>query len=253
MGGGMLVLSGIDLPGARDPLGLWSLEPSDAMTFAAQGAGDHALTWRIRLPDSASEAERVLWAGLRTVEEKNAALRTLEAAFPRMAPPLHWCPEDWTADTVLWRGLVLARSMTTAGPTAQTASYALGDLLERGHALFEQLQRLVTHVAWVKTERSGTPIGITQVDWRGDFRTTWGTDVSVEDTTLHLKAVRLALASRLALLQMVTVVIGGALTLAVRASVPGGQILLIPAVYEYVQDVLSAWARIREADKVVKS
>ncbi len=250
MDAGTLILGGIELPEARDPLGLWSLEPSDAETFAAQGAGDHALTWRIQLPDSTLEAERVLRVGLRAVEEKQAALCALEAAFPRMTPPVHWSPGDRTADAALWRELVLARSMTTASPTVQAASYALGDLMERGRVLFDQLQQLLIHFAWVETERSGAVIGITQVDWRGDFRTTWDTGASAEDVKLHLKAMRLALASRLALLQMVTVVMGGALTLAVRTSVPGGQILLIPAVYGYVRDILSAWARIRDVDEI---
>jgi hypothetical protein len=56
---------------------------------------------------------------------------------------------------------------------------------------------------------------------------------------LHLDAVKLAIASRLSLVQLVIVVATGALELALKASVPGGQVLLLPAVYRYVKDVLA--------------
>jgi hypothetical protein len=244
---GALMLSGVDLPGSRDPLGLWTLEPPEATTFAAQERGEPSLVWRIRLPDSDREADRMLEAGLRMVSEKQAALRTLEAAFPRMTPTDGWRPEEASADAALWKGIVLVQTTMSAFPIAQAQGAALGGLVERGQDLLRRFRRLLTHLAWVETERSGSIIGITQVDWHGDFETTWGPDLTDESMALHLKAVRLALASRLALLRLMAVVVGGALALVARASVPGGQILLIPVVYGYVRDILEAWERIRDA------
>jgi hypothetical protein len=243
----VFTLSGIHLPAARDPLGLWSLDPAPAATFAAGEPEDDFLTWRVRLPDSVNAADRILESGLHTVAGKQAALRALDAAFPRMTPAVHWSPNEGVIDAELWKGVALARSVITKGPRAYAQGQALGDLLVQGQALLQRLQRLLTHLVWVETKRSDTVLGVTQVDWWGDFKTTWAADVSPDERVLHLKSVRLALASRLAMLQMVVVVIGGALTLAVRASVPGGQIFLIPVVYEYVQEILSAWARIRDA------
>ena len=247
MDAGILTLSGVHLPDFRDPLGVWSLESSDAAVFAAHEVDEARLTWQVCLPDSSREAHRVLQSALRVVKEKRVALRALESAFPRMVPTVHWSPGDRTFDDTLWEGVVLARATATAPSIPQVQGPAIGDLVEQGQRLLGRLQRLLTYFAWIETRRSGTLVGITQVDWRGDFKTTWGPDVSEESMALHLKAVRLALASRLALLQMVVVVMGGALVLATRASVPGGQILLIPVVYDYVRDILSAWNRIQDA------
>jgi len=246
MDAGTLTLRGIDLPGERDPLGIWSLEPPDAAAFGLRDAEGDSLLWRVRLPDSTREADEMLRRSLRTVEEKQKALETLEAAFPRMTPDVQWQPGDRTVESSLWAGVLAVRSMTTLPADAQTMGGTPAALIERGQQLIGRLRRLLTHLAWVETEQAGAVIGITRVDWRGDFETTWGAEVSDEVRALHLKSVRLALASRLALLRMVTVVIGGALALAVRASVPGGQVLLIPVVYGYVRDILEAWERIRE-------
>jgi hypothetical protein len=189
----------------------------------------------------------MLEEGLRTVSEKQSALHRLEAAFPRMMPDEGWDPDEGTVDAALWRGIALARATATVASIPQSQGAELGGLVERGQDLLRRLRRLLTHLAWVETERSGTIIGITQVDWHGDFETTWGPDLTDESMALHLKAVRLALASRLALLRLMAVVVGGALALVARASVPGGQILLIPVVYGYVRDILEAWERIRDA------
>jgi hypothetical protein len=247
MDASVFTLSGIHLPAARDPLGLWSLDPAPAATFAAGDPEGDSLTWRVCLPDSVHAADQILESSLQVVAGKQAALRALDAAFPRMTPAVDWRPNEGTIDAELWQGVVLARSVITKGPRAYAQGRALGGVIAQGQALLQRLQRLLTHLAWVETKRSDTILGVTQVDWRGDFKTTWAASVSPEEMALHLNAVRLALASRLAMLRMAVVVIGGALTLAVRASVPGGQIFLIPVVYEYVQEILSAWERIRDA------
>ena len=239
-------LTGIDLPQGRDPLGVWSLEPPEATAFAGHETGDDSLIWRVRLPDSTQEANRILQSQLRTVTDKRSALQALETMFPHMTPGVNWNPEDRTVESALWRGVVLARSMTTADSTVRSLGAAPNELIGRAKTLFERIRRLLTGLAWVETERSGAVVGITRVNWRGDFKTTWSPDASEESMGLHLKSVRLALASRLALLQMVTVVVGGALVLASRASVPGGQVLLIPVVYGYVLDILAAWEDVRD-------
>jgi hypothetical protein len=54
-----------------------------------------------------------------------------------------------------------------------------------------------------------------------------------------MQSVHLALRSRLALVRIVSVVATGAAGLAVKAAVPGGQLLLLPAVWKFVRDVLA--------------
>ncbi len=85
--------------------------------------------------------------------------------------------------------------------------------------------------------RTGAPV-ISTVDWTGDYETAWLDGATTLEMTLHLEAVRLALASRHALLRLISVVTSGAMTLTAKASVPGEQVLLIPAVYNYVRSIL---------------
>ena len=63
-------------------------------------------------------------------------------------------------------------------------------------------------------------------------------DVSEEAMRTHLQSVHLALSSRIALIRIVSVVATGAAGLAIKAAVPGGQLLLLPAVWRFVRDAL---------------
>ena len=55
---------------------------------------------------------------------------------------------------------------------------------------------------------------------------------------LHHKAVQLALGSRIALVRLLIVVSTGAAKLALRLTVPGAQLLVLPAAWRFVRDVL---------------
>ncbi|MCJ7549853.1 MAG: hypothetical protein MUQ30_09250, partial [Anaerolineae bacterium] len=77
------------------------------------------------------------------------------------------------------------------------------------------------------------------VDWSGDHNVTWQEGIGPLDMALHMDSVRLVLATRQAWLRLISVVASGALSLSVKASVPGGQFLLFPAVYRFVCDVLA--------------
>jgi hypothetical protein len=55
----------------------------------------------------------------------------------------------------------------------------------------------------------------------------------------HRQSVHLALGARIALIRIVSVVATGAAGLAVKAAIPGGQVLLLPAIWKFVRDVLA--------------
>ena len=59
--------------------------------------------------------------------------------------------------------------------------------------------------------------------------------------SLHQHSVHLALASRLAMMHMISVVGTGAIGLAIKLTVPGGPLLVLPAAWKFVQDVLKEW------------
>ena len=106
-------------------------------------------------------------------------------------------------------------------------------------AFVERVQQTVAHYARIETALAGRDVGQTAVGWTGDFTTTWQPNVTLEMMRTHRQSVHLALDSRIALIRIVSVVATGAAGLAVKAAIPGGQVLLLPAVWKFVRDVLA--------------
>jgi hypothetical protein len=113
----------------------------------------------------------------------------------------------------------------------------------------EQMRRMVSHYAWIETEMGGALIGHTAVRWTGDFDTVWEADVTPDSMELHHQSVQLALGSRLALIRLLTIVGTGATKLVLRLTVPGAQLLMLPAAWKFVRDVLEelrrSWPELR--------
>jgi hypothetical protein len=116
-------------------------------------------------------------------------------------------------------------------------------------AFVEQVRQVVAHYARIETALAGSDVGLTSVRWTGDFATTWAPDITADTMKAHLMSVRLTLESRIALMRVVSIVATGAAGLAVKAAIPGGQLLLLPAIWKFVRDVLAelrqSWPKLR--------
>jgi hypothetical protein len=117
------------------------------------------------------------------------------------------------------------------------------ETMAQWRAFVDQVRRTVGHYAHVETEMGAVMIGSTAVGWTGDFTTTWAADVAPAAMRVHAQSVHLALASRIALMRVISVVTTGAAALALKAAVPGGQVLLLPATWRFVRDVLAELRR----------
>jgi hypothetical protein len=149
-----------------------------------------------------------------------------------------------------------ALMMSVAGlQTASAVSFARLGSRRPGRAVDEpgrqqwlafvaQVRRMVGTAAQVESALDGVEIGQTTVGWMGDWTTIWKSGLSPDAMHTHLQAVRVALASRFALIRIVSVVAAGAAGLAIKAAIPGGQVLLLPAVWRFVRDVLAALRRV---------
>ncbi|MBN1246415.1 MAG: hypothetical protein JXC32_02100 [Anaerolineae bacterium] len=247
--------SGLGLPEDEDPLGIWELVPSPPVVsdgqapFVAQeaDAGDgEGLRWRVDLPASLKEARSELSRRLAAARARQAQLDVVEQRLLQLGGPQAYAVSSGPeSDLMVEAAALWAASTAYAGGYQGAVSYGL--ISEKADQLLRQFRRLVQYYARVETAVGGQLVALTAVDWSGDYETTWQDDVSVSDMDLHLDAVRLALASRQALVRLVGVVTSGALSLASKASVPGGQILLLPAVYNYVRDVLEELSRYAES------
>lgn len=237
MAGSTFTFSGFDTPESDDPLGIWDLETSPAVSYGS-GVGNHGLVWRVDHPESSCAAQSVLVEQRAKVDlweqHLDAAARRLEG----LSPGISYATGFGAPEAELLAQVAALQSPVLSYGVGPAVAEAYGEIYEQANALLLQFRRLVQHFARIETTAGGTRMAITTVDWTGDYGTTWLDGVTAVDTSLHLETVRLALASRHALLRLVSVVTSGALTLTLKASVPGGQVLLIPAVYNYVRSVL---------------
>ena len=256
--------AGIALPDAADPLGIWRMADAAPEAYAAPVAPEsvEGLRWRIDLPAEKRDAQLALRERLAAAKAREADLDKAARRLSELVVPAAYALGPG-ADALAAPAVGPAEAALLAEVErlyrAPIAYAGEGDslprrlLAEKADQLLLQFRRLVQYYARVEITVGGRLVGLTVVDWSGDFQTTWQGDVGPAEMTLHLDGVRLALASRQALLRLVGVVTTGALSLAATASVPGGQLLLLPAVYRYVRDVLAELAEYADSEAVTVS
>jgi hypothetical protein len=116
-----------------------------------------------------------------------------------------------------------------------------GDGLAAAKAEFERfVQRigdLVSHFARIETSVDARLVAVTAVGWTGDFDTTWQPGVTLTQMAQHRQNVQLALARRARLVRLMIVIGAGAAKIIIRLATPGAQLLVLPALWQFVQDV----------------
>lgn len=114
-----------------------------------------------------------------------------------------------------------------------------GQMSIRVEKSLEGLLQQVLHLAWVETRLEGRLLARTVVGWNGQADTIWGAQLLPNEYTLHHRSLRLAVASRVALLRLVLSVVQSALKLSLLLASPGGAALALPAAWTYVQRILA--------------
>jgi hypothetical protein len=245
-----LTLSGVHLPGGEDPLGIWELSSRDEPVAFAASAGGEGPVWRIDLPQATREVRADLRAQREAVRGRERQLTALEARLARLdLSPSYAVPLD-AHEAELLRAVTVLRSPAIAFDPLAPERFNYREIYAQCEALFAQFRALVRPVARVETVTGGRWIALTAIDWNGDHSTTWLEKVAPADMEVHLAAVQLAMASRQTLLRLCVVVVTGALELALKAHIPGGQILLLPAVYRFVRDVLQELEHLKDGGAV---
>jgi len=248
-------LDGVALPETDSLFGIWKIvkppsgSPQDGAEVSFAPGTSKVPTepvWRVRLP-APSDAARAL------LEAQSVALRRSAADLAQAERRLAQIGEGVSfAATAGPEAELLAtlRALETPVPFGLGREEAERRRIGRQWQEFlEQVRRLVSHYARIETEIAGALVGHTAVGWTGDFDTLWESDITPQAMQLHLQAVHLALGSRIALLRLLIVVGTGAAKLALRLAVPGAQLLVLPAVWKFVRDVLrelrQSWPQIQ--------
>ncbi|MGC9349631.1 MAG: hypothetical protein ACP5JG_15950 [Anaerolineae bacterium] len=237
------VFEGLSLPDGEDPLGVWDLSSMGASSFTT-GENGAGLRWRVSLPAEPEKAKAALEARRREIADRQSQLALIERRLAALTPSGQYPAMAGLSgleryDAELLRTVEALRapaSVFAAEPEEARALYT--QLYEACQELFTEFRRLLSHYARVETSFNGQTAALTLVDWTGDFETLWEVSATPAVMEIHLETVRLAMSSRQTFLRLIAVVTSGALALALKASVPGGQFLLIPAVYRYVREIL---------------
>lgn len=230
-----------------DPLGVWHTPVSAGTAFSQTTAEPAEPRWTIRLEAEPAVATRALQAQQARLRQRQTELRTVQHALDQAGEPVSFAAAPGLDPALVEPGRELAATLArfrhplAFGGSEEPAPPAEQAAAREWSAFVTEAQRLLAHYTHVQTEQAGVAIGLTTVNWSGDFRTTWAMPVAPASRRLHVQAVETALASRAAWLQLIATVTGGAIGLAAKAALPGGAVLLLPAAWRFVRDVLAAW------------
>ncbi|MCS6846829.1 MAG: hypothetical protein RMN52_03845 [Anaerolineae bacterium] len=114
---------------------------------------------------------------------------------------------------------------------------------EEFDAFVRRVGELVSHYAVIETSSNGTLIARTLVSWTGDFKSLLRSDATPDQIRLHERNVRAALARRAALIRLMGVISTSAAKIALRLATPGAQLLVLPALWQFVRDVIEELRR----------
>jgi len=236
-------MSGVALSGGEDPIGTWTPREEQGVSF---GVGDAQLpeepTWYIRLPASPEQAEAILaaQAQAQTLGQRDLSKAQAEILRLTRTEAVSFSPTDplLAQKTALRSRVEQLQEAEVSFGLFQRRDPDEAEAREQWESFVVQVERMVGNLARVRTDIEGASAGLTTVGWTGDFSTLWAPDTSSHTMRLHLQSVHLALASRIALMRIVSVVSTGAVGLALKTTVPGAQVMLLPAVWRFVRDVL---------------
>jgi hypothetical protein len=236
-------------PAATDVLPVWTVvAPAGPLAFAAPAADDGgAARWRVDLPGSVGPAADLLAEGAGRLEAWREALpaaagrlRTFVTAYTAgqaFAPaPAAPAPEAEAELDLLLAEVREAAAPPSFGPR-QWLLRRWQEVMARFEAFLQPLLRSLIHFAWVETVFAGRLLARTAVTWKGCFFTVWQAEGVDARAPLHERALDLALASRDTWLRVLLLALGGAVHVATLLALPGGFLLALPAVWNFIHRV----------------
>ncbi len=256
-------LSGFVFPGVNeDPFGMWDVGPATSgISFAAGEAAQPEEPLHRANFTSIAEGRAQLQLKQEALSEQEALLQQAEqrlAEFGRSGSsvsfaasidqPLEFVQPEQDLEAALQR-LTVPVSYGLFDRKTQAEQQSDLEATGQWRQFLEQVREMIANYARVETELAGNSIGQTAVSWTGDFRTIWTPAVSLADMNLHRRNVDVTLQWRLGTMRFVGVVGAGAANVAVKLGIPGGQLLALPAVWNFVKDVLAEWRKLQAIKK----
>ncbi|BCX03009.1 MAG: hypothetical protein KatS3mg053_0947 [Candidatus Roseilinea sp.] len=110
-------------------------------------------------------------------------------------------------------------------------------------AFVRRVRELVSHYAVIETASDGALIARTFVSWTGDFQSLWRDGTTAAQARLHERNVRIALARRALLIRLMSMIGASAARIVLRLATPGAQLLVLPALWQFIRDVIEELRR----------
>jgi hypothetical protein len=228
---------------------IWEVpSPSERQILSYEAGGPPEIVlsqWRLDLPEGDMAAESHIKQleleilSIREVLEKvplqverlsSRRLKTLsgELSFDQQEVP--------AADAEFYTLLKVVTSTPemTSFDTADVSRLDWQKAAQEFRISVDRIKTMLTQFANVETSVQGRFIGRTIVSWSGKFETSWHPSRGWNDSRLHQRSLEVALASRRLLLNLLIVSTQSAAKLSVLLAVPGGPIMVLPAVWKYV-------------------
>jgi len=248
--------------GSSDPLGLWDTTPQAVSFSVGEENAPNAAepVYRVNLSDNIEASNSALAENLASFERMKAALdqvpfqleglvRRVQEKQQKAASGVSFALADLQPEaepeSELLSWLAISDSTALSGTGSKGVSFGLiavasgvlGQAKEKFDALLEQVNHEVLHFAWVEMKIADQIIARTEVVWSAST-TIWNDTASAEQMALHKRTLGVVSRTRNIKLRLLLTVVSGAAKMAALMVTPGGALLAIPAVYEYVLKIL---------------
>lgn len=233
-----------------DVLGIWrALPPASVPELAfdtTEGTNEEIPCWRANLPAD-------LWAANRCFRDSETSLLRFQQALLKVADrfasftqaqfshQVFSASAEERPEEELFHLLRTLEEPFTSFGISERASETWDKIIQQFQAWADNLLRTVAQYAWVETYAGEQFIGRTRVSWTGGMQTVWRAGLQPDLCLLHQRTLDLALATRNAALRLFLLVIQSSLKVSVLFAIPGGPLLLIPVVWQFVQGVLAEY------------
>jgi hypothetical protein len=243
---------------ADDVLGLWMNIPfTGAVSFGLgeENATQDEQVYRAHLPASDSAAQEIFEFSqarlLRINEALNDVPQRLDQLVERSQKRRIESAQGLSFAATLSEQESDAESelLTLLAETDRDAaggiSFGIGDLTSQAwqsaraqfDALIAQIDRDVLHFAWVETDVAGQLIARTTIDWSGDTQTVFDAGISSNMAGLHENTLKTVTRTRQLRLRLFVTIASGSAKVAALLASPGGALLALPSVYQYVTQI----------------
>ena len=250
--------------GSSDPLGQWDTNPQTASFSVGEENTPETFEpiYRVNLSDNIEVSNSALAENLASLERMKVALeqvpiqlnglvRRVQERQPKAATGVSFSladlqPEpDLEGELLTW--LAITDSVAFSGTSPEGVSFGLlseasevlGRAKENFELLLEHVNREALQFAWVEMRMADQLIARTKMGWSASH-TIWIKAISGEQMSLHKRTLKTVSITRNLQLRLLLTVTVGAVKMAPLMVTPGGTVLAVPAVYEYVKKILNS-------------